>query len=785
MNRWLDVKSFFRFLGKNRFYTLINVFGLSVSLMFVILITVYTTQELSVDTFQEKADRIYILGNEAYPGSAWKLGSRLKERYPEIEQVCSAISEQKSTPVEIIDRRVKADLLFADSTFFDVFSFELVSGDRQRAIAATDGAVISESFARRVFPDTDPLGQTLRMYDSLEVTVRGVMKDIRRSAIPYADILLRIENVDHLNQGLSSERFSNYGTTLLFLLERENANLRAREADILEWFKEIVWLYRDGHAKQVVLVPLREIYFSDRYPMFKGAYNGWIVNFGDRSLVMILMWAGILILLFAVINYINLTTAQAGFRAKEMAMRRLLGSSRGELFTRLMMESTLLCLLSFIVGLTLAAVAAPYAGQLVERSLDLAGAVTPLSVAMAAGVILVLGAVSGLLPAMVISNAKPIEIVRGGFRRRTKMVFSKGFITFQNAVTIALIAASITMIAQVKHLINAPLGYRTENLITINFSHRGEEKNDKRLFAEELKRLPMVKRTGFSAGTPFNRGNNHTMKQDGKQISFQHFVCDEVFFEMIGWEKLRDNQVSGEAYYLNERALKELEIGEDAPTFLYYGKPTPIAGVLRDFQLHNISTPPSPVMVQVRKLEEFEAWQFWNLTVEVEGHPGKAYRAVKEVYERIFRSEFDGEFIDQQVAASFDAERRTSRLLMLFTAVAILISLLGLLAMSTYFIRLRAKEIAIRKVFGSTNPEALRRLVSTFLSYVLVAFVVAAPVTWFLMQRWLSGYASRIRLSPWIFVAAGLFCLLVSFVTVFFQSYAAANANPVKNIKTE
>jgi putative ABC transport system permease protein len=190
-------------------------------------------------------------------------------------------------------------------------------------------------------------------------------------------------------------------------------------------------------------------------------------------------------------------------------------------------------------------------------------------------------------------------------------------------------------------------------------------------------------------------------------------------------------------------------------------------------------------MVQIRKPEELEWWQLRNLTVEVEGHPGTAYRALKEVYERISGNEFSGEFIDSQVAASFDAERRTSRLMTLFTAVAILISLLGLLAMSTYFIRLRAKEIAIRKVFGSTNPEVLRRLVKTFLSYVLVAFVVATPVTWLLMQRWLSGYSYRISLSPWIFVAAGLFCLLVSFVTVFFQSYAAANANPVNNIKSE
>ena len=785
MSTCINFISFFRFLSKNRFYTLINVFGFSVSLMFVILIAVYTTQELSVDAFQQKAGRTYILAGENIPGSAWKLGARLQERYPEIEKICVTISSQKDTPIEIDDRRIKADLMFTENTFFDVFSFEPVSGNRQQLLAASNEAVVSESFARKAFPHDNPVGRTLRLYDSLYVTVTGVMKDIRRSTVPYADILLRIENVSRLNTGLSSDTYDSYGEAMIYLLEKENANLRAKEADILEYLKQEVWIYRNGHAKKVTLLPLRKMYFSEDYPILKSSYNGWMVNLGDRSLVMILMWAGILILLFAVINYINLTTAQAGFRAREMATRRLLGSNRNELFVRLMMESTLLCLISFAAGLVLAFAFAPYAGSLVERSLDIAGAITPFSVAVVAGVILLLGAVSGLLPAIVISSAKAIEVVRGSFRRKTKMAFGKGFITFQNAVTITMIAVSITMITQVNHLIKAPLGYHTDNLIDISFMTSREDTETKRLLAEELKRLPEVKRTGFSSGTPFNRGNNHTMHQDGKNISFQSFSCDEAFFDMIGLEKLRDNHVSGEAYYLNERALAELEIREDAPTFLYYGDIKPIAGVIRDFRLHNIITPPSPVWVQVLKPDDFQPWQLLNLLVEVEGYPWTAFRTVKDVYERITGNEFTGKFIDQQVDGSFDAERRTSRLLTLFTAIAILISLLGLLAMSTYFIRLRTKEIAIRKVFGSTNPEILRRLVTTFLSYVLTAFVIAMPVTWYLMQQWLSNYSYRISLSPWIFAAAGLFCLLVSVVTVFLQSYAAANANPAKNTGVE
>ncbi|MDR1407589.1 MAG: ABC transporter permease [Tannerella sp.] len=783
MNRVSDMKSFFRFLDRNRFYTFINVFGLSVSLMFVILIAVYTSQELSVDDFQQKAGRIYIFASEDGPGSAYRLSQRLQERYPEIETACAVLSSKKTIPVVMTDdRRIKADLTLAESTFFDVFSFELVSGDRRQVIAARNGAVVSESFAGKAFPGEDPVGKVILLYDSLSVTVNGVMKDIRHSAVPYGDILLRIENVSYFNEGLASETYGNYGEVVVYLLERENADLRAKEADMLAWLKENVWVYKNDYFHSLLLTPLREIYFTDLYAIYKGALNGYIVNFGNRSFVTILIWVGILILLFAVINYINLTVAQAGFRAREMAMRRLLGSRRSELFVRLIMESTLLCAISFAVGLAMAAAFAPYAGNLVERSLDLAAAATPAGIAAVAGMILLLGAVSGLLPAAVISNARPVEVVRGSFRRKTKMIFSRGFITFQHVITIALLAASITMIAQVEHLTKAPLGYRTENLIDISLMSEYLDRNTIRLLAGELERLPAVKRIGLSEGTPFNRGNNHTVHQDGRNISFQSFVCDSAFFDMIGWQKLRENNVSGESYYLNERALAELEIGEDATTFLFYGQEKPIAGIIRDFQLHNITNAPSPVMVRVCAGEDVSPW---NMVVEVSGDPRAAYRAVQDVFERVTRNEFGGKFIDQQVAASFEAERRTSRLMTLFTAVAILISLLGLLAMSTYFIRLRAKEIAIRKVFGSTSAEALRRLVTTFLSYVLIAFAIAAPVTWYLMFRWLSGYSYRIQLSPWIFVAAGMCCLLASFITVFFQSHTAANTNPVKNIKTE
>jgi putative ABC transport system permease protein len=785
MNNIFNLSTFLKFLGKNKTYTAINIFGLAVSLMFVILIAVYTVQELSVDSFQEKADRIYWVTSEKGYGGTYKLADLLLERYPEIEKVCPMVNSQKNYPVNIADKKISADIKYVERTFFDVFSFQLKTGDREHVLDARNDAVISETFARKAFPDTDPVGKTIWVNDSLSVTVTGVMKDIKNSSIPYADILVRIENIVYYNSGLASETFDNAGETPMFILVKKGADIRTKAEDIQNYFKEIFWLYKNGNVQNVLFIPLKEIYFSNLNPEMKALYNGRIVQQGDRTFVMILMSVGLLILIFALINYINLTVAQTGFRAKEMAMRRLLGSDKSESFFRLIMESVLLSFISFAAGLLLAFTFESYAGNLLKTHLDIAGTISPFMAAASIGTVILLGVIAGILPAVAISGAKPIDVVKGSFRLKVRMTFSKFFITFQNAITIALITASITVVAQVEHLIKAPMGYHTENIIDIDMNPlvgEGSYVDMALLLSNELEQLPVVKRTAFGAGTPFNGGNNNTMNQEGKNISFQILICDSAYFDMLGFQKLRENHVSGEAYYLNEQALLELEIKEDALTFLYFGRTTPIAGIIKDFQLRNITAKASPVMVMISKRGDFGPW---NLLVEVQGDPVAAYHAVQKVVERITHVDFNGKFIDDQVAESFAAQKRMATIIILFSVIAVVISLLGLLAMSTYFIRQRTKEIALRKVHGAENLRVLSDLVRVFLGYVVIAFIIAAPIIGYFMQQWLNDYSYRISLSPWIFIAAGGFCLLVSFVTVYWQSRIAANANPVRALKSE
>lgn len=774
MNRYLlNFKSFFQFLSRNKAYTFIDIFGLSVSLMFVILIAVYTWQELSTDRFQEKGDRICILANDNNCGSAYRLAQHVKDRYPEVEKICP-VAFFGSRPVEIQGKDWNPTLGMVDSTFFDMFSFPLVSGTPREVLSARNYAVISESFARKVFGDQNPLGASFHVDDSIVVTVNGVMKDIKNSVIPSRDLLVRIDNVKYFNSSMDSEEFNNAGSAFLFFQLTEPGALDSKCTEIADWFKTFFWQYQDGFYEVVQFIPLKDLYFSE--------LNGGGLERGDWKFVMILMSVGILILIFAVINYINLTVAQTGFRAKEMATRRLLGSSRSELFLRLILESSLLSLISFLFGILLAFAALPTARDLLQKKIDLVGAITPFSMLLCLGLILILGVITGLLPAIIISNSKPIEVVRGNFRTKTKMVFSKFFITFQNIITITLIAISITMIAQSHHLIHAPLGYRTQNILTINVDPL--DSMQVVTLSGELKNLPAVKNVAISAGTPFNFGNNWSGTYDGHTISFQIIDGEPALREMLDLQILQDNHVSGTwAYYVSEEAFRQMGISEDAPSFEFSGHTFLVAGKVKDFQLGNITNSKRPILLGLHPLKEMRF--FWDVLVEIQGDPFEARDAIKKVYNGISTSEFRGKFLDERVEESFEAQKRTATIVSIFAGIAILISLLGLLAMSTYFIQQRFSEIAVRKVFGSTNWQILRRLVFTFLVYVGIAFVIAVPLIWYFMQKWLSGYSYRISLSPLIFIAAGLFCLLVSFATVFVQSYRAANLNPAQSFRNK
>ena len=769
----MSIKSSLVFWSRNKVYSFICLFGLIVALVFVIIISSYTKNELSTDNYHTKADRIYVLGNEYIYGCAYKLADHLIDRYPEIEKICVCTHEFQ-TPTVIGENKYSTSVTFADTTFFDLFDFDLILGDKQSALTAMNSALISEKFANIAFGNEDPMGKSLNL-NGLEVQITGVLKDIHRSLFLNNDVLVRMEQIGHFNESMDDPQMSNAGSSAMFILTKEGTDICAQIPAMLEQFKEIYWPYEMGHWKKVLLTPLRDVYFSG-LGVGSGSFNS-----GYKSFVLILVSVSILILLFAIINYINLTVAQSSFRAKEMATRRLLGASRFSIFAKMIVESLIITSLAFLIALLIASGLEESAGNLLNADISIMRDFTPAYLILNILAIFVIALISGLLPAFIISKFKPIEVVKGTFVYKTKMVFSKVFITIQNVITIALITCSLIMILQVKYMLNAQLGYSTENIIDVD--NNAFDSPSAFTFKNELLSLANVEEVAFCQGYPLNCGNNNTMRYNDRSISFQTFAGDSAFFKMMNFEIIQDNQITDWGIWFNETAMREMELPYDTLRVNIWGDVRNVKGIMKDFQYGSAAQKIGPAMVYYQDFSRGNQY-VWSFLVKVTGDPVKALNDVKTVYETVSEGEiFHGQFIDAQIQAMYESEKRTIKILSVFTMMAIVLSTLGLYAMAVYFIRQRAGEIATRKIFGSSNKQIINKLLKSFLILVAIAFVIAVPIIWYFINNWLSDYALHITLKAWMFLAGGGAAILIAYLTVLYESVKAANANPVESIK--
>lgn len=781
-----NLKSYFTFLSRNKAYTAVNVFGLAVSLTFVIIIGLYTWQEFSIDQQHSKAKRIYNIGM-SMDDRDWRTADchhvvlrYLRSRYPEIEQTCGFTAG--SLKLKEKDNFLNIYVLQADSTFFSMFDFPLLQGNRANCLSQKGNIVLTESTARRLFGDAEVVGRTLTTADNSHFRITGVVKDFDNTIIDK-DIQGVIDFSFCTNLANKDEYFPNMvnmAGTSSFVQVHEGCDFAAKQKDVDAYFQ--TFFIKGFHP---IITRLDKLYFS--------GLEAFVLQMGNPTLVKILFAVGIAILLFSIMNYVNLTVAQSGYRAREMATRRLFGCTRGTVGVNMFTESLVMCIISMLIAVAFACICTPYASQLLDKKLDISLLASPQAVGIMLAFILLVSLAAGALPATILSRVKPIEVVRGTFRKHTKMIFSRVFITVQNIITIVMLACAVIMSMQMLHLIKAPLGFNTENIISIEYPdeftslHSGE-------FEDRLRTLPFVKAVAPSYGTPATGGNNNTVTFDGeKRESFQ-FICGTTeMMKIYGLTLKNDLHAKGDSIvYLNDMALEALQMKPtdrhlsnryDQIRFGCFGKEAQFGGVLNDFRIRNILEEQHPLLVQVcNNIKEP-----WNISILVSGDPIEAYAKIKEVYKEVFHEDIDesgSPFVDKFVQTRFEQELRTTKIVSLFAVIAIIISLLGLVAMSTYFIQQRAREIAIRKVFGSTGNQIRIRLIRTFMLYVGIAFVIAVPIVVHFMSQWIEQYSYRIVWWPWI-VAAGAIVMLISFAAVAVQSWMASNENPVKNIRQE
>ena len=771
MKTIFDFRAFLNFLGRNKLYTAINIFGFSISLMFVILLVTYTRQEYAVDQFHSNKERIFRLCDETDACFAPLIGRDLKARYPEIETYVRLFeTDEVATAGE---RHLKAKILLSDPDFFRMFSFRLAEGDTAQVLRSKNGALLSESFARNLFPEGDYLDKTVTIKGE-SVPVTGILRPFGNSQFVTPDVMLSFEEWTPLVYGWDGVLKRGYASTSfpLYLMLKPHADLSAKVPDMLSHLKTYYWPYKDDHTRELTIKPLAEVYLSN--PL----YASELIRIGSKTLINTFFSVAMLILLFAVINYINLSTAQSESRAREMAVRRLLGCSRKALFTRLIVESVLLCILSLLIALLLAGIAEPIFNRILQTHISVSNLFSASNLGIGVVAIILLGLLTGVIPASVITRARPIDVVRGSFRHKTKMVYNKILIGFQYLITIVLLGCTLTMSRQIDMMLHADLGFDTANKLYLSIPdlNPGQSAGLK----NQLLQIAGVENVALVRGVPMLGSNNTSDTWHDRPISIQRFEGDSSYLKIMGFRILRDNRTDDrKAIWLNETAMQAMEL-PDSASYCEYFK-CPIAGIVQDFRYRDLTHPAEPCIIEHMQ-DNYWPWaciiQLTNLDSPV------TLRTIERVY-REYTGGMPCEYktYDEVMHQQYAAQQRMSDILFGFTLVAILISALGILAMATYFIRQRSMEIAVRKVFGSTNREVLQRLILHFVRYVLAAFVIAVPVIWYLMHDWLSQYVLRIPLSWTIFALAGLTALAIAVATVFGQSWRAANSNPVDAIK--
>lgn len=771
MKTIFDFRAFLNFLGRNKLYTAINIFGFSISLMFVILLVTYTRQEYAVDQFHSNKERIFRLCNETDACFAPLIGRDLKARYPEIETYVRLFeTDEVATTGE---RHLKAKILLSDPDFFRMFSFRLAEGDTAQVLRSKNGALLSESFARNLFPEGDYLDKTVTIKGE-SVPVTGILRPFGNSQFVTPDVMLSFEEWAPLVYGWDGVLKRGYASASfpLYLMLKPHADLSAKMPDMLSHLKTYYWPYKDDHARELTIIPLTEVYLSN--PLYASEQ----IRIGSKTLINTFFSVAMLILLFAVINYINLSTAQSESRAREMAVRRLLGCSRKALFTRLIVESVLLCILSLLIALLLAGIVEPIFNRILQTHISVSNLFSASNLGIGVVAIILLGLLTGVIPASVITRARPIDVVRGSFRHKTKMVYNKILIGFQYLITIVLLGCTLTMSRQIDMMLHADLGFDTANKLYLSIPdlNPGQSAGLK----NQLLQIAGVENVALVRGVPMLGSNNTSDTWHDRPISIQRFEGDSSYLKIMGFRILRDNRTDDrKAIWLNETAMQAMEL-PDSASYCEYFK-CPIAGIVQDFRYRDLTHPAEPCIIEHTQ-DNYWPWaciiQLTNLDSPV------TLRTIERVY-REYTGGMPCEYktYDEVMHQQYAAQQRMSDILFDFTLVAILISALGILAMATYFIRQRSMEIAVRKVFGSTNREVLQRLVLHFVRYVLAAFVIAVPVIWYLMHDWLSQYVLRIPLSWTIFALAGLTALAIAVATVFGQSWRAANSNPVDAIK--
>ncbi len=765
------MKSYFKFLSRNKLYTAIEAVGLAVSLAFVIIIGSYVWQQYAVTWENPDRERVYVPGTPGFPALTYGFPDAIGD-IPEIESV-SRMCNVVVHPV-IRGENTEAESVGVEPEFFEICpQFRFVEGSAD-VLSAPTNAILSASFARK---HSLSVGEALDISGSSYV-VGAILEDLKGTVIKPYDIFL--------NAAVYKDEwqpFDNYGSTVTLIKVRPKTD-RKELYDKLESVCKNVYssIYGQSFFEYLELSRYDELFFKETEGFFRH---------GDKATLRILMLVGLLLLLSAILNYINLSVALTGKRAKEMAVRQLSGASRAGIIWKYVAESIAFTAVCFAAGLLLAEAFCPAMNALLNNP-DI-----PIKVIWSPGyviayivIILLVGVLCGMFPAMMAGRYKPVDVMKGGYRRRSKMVFSKVFIVLQNALAVILIALAITMEAQMRKTQERPMNCNIENIFFLkDFS--GE---DNAPLKDALEALPCVKRIGRSSGVPgsINMGQYSTTR-DGQDILYKLIRMDNTAFSMFGFDILEDFHVPQfNSVWFSDKSFTATGFDSDyhdiSGTLSRRTKGCEqVAGVFKSFPTNNANIGEEDYAIVSLMRSDDIPFAGWVIETTPDRKAAKAQ--IMEAYDNYIKGKpIYGSlafWVDENIAEDWKPARNNMRLVEIFMLLSILIALLGLVAMSTYYADEKSRDIAVRKVFGGTVDTEAWRTIREYMVLVGIACVIGIPIAVYAAQEYLKDFIYRLEGYWWIFVVAVLLTGLIAFVSVIWQVLKAARTNPAIELKKE
>ena len=791
-----------RNLWKHRVFSGINLLGLAVGMSSFLLIFSYVSFERSYDAYHSKADRIYRVicdtktETEVLPtgSTSGPTGPSLKADFPEVESQ-TRICFMNFLVQNGIKKFQEINILAADSSLFTIFSFTLLKGDPSTALKDPFSLVLSEAGAQKYFGSANPLGQSLIVEGKYNFKVTGLMKNIPDNSHFHGDIFLSMSTFsDRLYVGWD-KNWGNFNW-FTYLLLKPGADPRHLEASLPAYVKEKAADVEKatGMSYTLHLQPLKNIYLGPHLNNY-----GMGEPTASRANTNIFSIVGVFILLIACINFVNLTTARASERAREVGIRKAIGALRGQLTWQFLGESVLLCLFAFGFALGLCNVLQPLFTQLLNKNIPLHAFGYNSYILLLLGIALGIGLVAGIYPSLIMSGFNPIAVLKGRFAATKKgLAMRQVLVVFQFTISTVLIIGTIVVFNQLRYMQDQDLGFKKDQVLAINFYGDSVVQANQEYLRRELSVIPDVKGVSFSSNIPGTSPNNWYLRIANPSgvmqgINLNFYVIDFEYFKEYGIKLAAGRGFSHgfptdstKAMILNEAAARSL--GYSDPTkaigkkFSQWGVDGTIIGIAKDFHYRGLQDQIQPLGFKLMNPG------FYNMiSINLTGtHIPKIVSKLQARWNELVPTRpFQYSFVDQDFARLYSSEDRFQRVFLYFALLAIFISCLGLLGLAAYSTIQRTKEIGIRKVLGASVTTIVGLLSREFLRLVFIALLIASPIAWYTMHSWLLEFAYRTSIAWWVFPLAAGTAVLITFLSVSFHSIKAGVTNPVKSLRTE